>query len=172
MLKRTLLAAVTVFAASSGAFAQNGPAAFPQGGNQSYEGPEPMHLSSVQPQNPYAGSVPSGQPTSETLQLTLSDAVNRGLKQNLGPLLASGSLQSTQGDKWHQLANLLPNITSATSENVRQVDFATFGFRFSFPGFAIPTIVGPFGYFDTRAYLSQSLFNWEQITRSGPQTKT
>ncbi|HZD32597.1 MAG TPA: TolC family protein, partial [Candidatus Angelobacter sp.] len=58
---------------------------------------------------------------------------------------------------------LLPNLTTSTSFGVRQTDLkATIGI--DVPGH--PPIIGPFGVFDTRAYLDQSLFNWESIERS------
>ena len=148
------------------AFAQNGPAAFPLGGAPTYNGPQAITVSPVIPQNPYAGSTPSGQPSPEVLQLTLFDAVNRGLKQNMGPLLTSSSITSARGQKVGEMSNILPNITTATDENLRQIDLATFGFRFSFPGFTIPSLIGPFGYFDTRVYLSQSILNLQDITRT------
>ena len=145
------------------AFAQNGPAAFPPGGRSSYGGPPTAQLSASQSQNPFAGSVPAGQATPEVLKLTFPDALNRALKQNLGALLTSDAIGSARGQKWKQLSNLLPDVTTATSEDMKQVNLASLGFK-GFPG--IPHVVGPFGYFDTRAYLSQTVFNWEQINRT------
>ncbi|MFY9528250.1 MAG: TolC family protein [Candidatus Acidiferrales bacterium] len=142
-------------------------AAFAQGGGGStYSGPPAIPLPAAQAQNPYAGSVPAGQATPEVLKLTFPDAVSRGLRQNLGALLANEDIGSARGEKWRQLSNLLPNVTTATSENVKQLDLKTFGFKFSVPGASVPAIVGPFGYFDTRAYLSQQIFSWEQINRT------
>lgn len=153
-----LLVGLTLFCAAA-AFAQGG-------GGSTYSGPPAVPLPAAQAQNPYAGSVPAGQATPEVLKLTFPDAVNRGLKQNLGALLANEDIGSARGEKWRQLSNLLPSVTTATSENVKQIDLKTFGFKFSVPGAAIPSIVGPFGYFDTRAYLSQQIFSWEQINRT------
>jgi outer membrane protein TolC len=147
-------------------------AAFAQGGGgPTYSGPPAVPVPAAQAQNPYAGSVPAGQATPEVLKLTFPDAVNRGLKQNLGALLANEDIGSARGEKWRQLSNLLPNVTTATSENVKQIDLKTFGFKFSVPGAAVPAIVGPFGYFDTRAYLSQQIFSWEQINRTRSATQ-
>jgi outer membrane protein TolC len=142
-----------------------GPASIPQTTpTANYLGPAVVPLSPVVPQNPYAGSV-SGGPVPGVLELTLDDAINRALKQNLGALLTSDATGGARSDRLRQLANLLPNVTTLTSANMRQLDLTTFGFKFNFPGINIPSIVGPFGYFDTRAYFSQSLFNWEQISR-------
>src|SRR5690242_1811417 len=40
-------------------------------------------------QNPYMGSVPEGKATSEVLSITFKDAIDRGLRNNLGILLTS-----------------------------------------------------------------------------------
>ena len=44
-----------------------------------------------------------------------------------------------------------------------QVNLAEFGFTFHFPGINIPTVVGPFSYFDARAYLTQSFLDIKSI---------
>jgi outer membrane protein TolC len=40
---------------------------------------------------------------------------------------------------------------------VQQTDLAAEGFNFKLPGFALPSVVGPFNYFDLRGSLSQSV---------------
>lgn len=112
-------------------------------------------------QGDFSGSVPQGTATAESLALTFSDAIARGLRQNLGVLLAAESTQSARAQKWKELSNLLPNLSTRSSEQVQQQSLAAFGFNF--PG--LPTVIGPFSYFDTRAYLSQFLFNWQNIER-------
>ncbi len=47
--------------------------------------------------------------------------------------------------------------------DVSQVNLAEFGFTFHFPGVNIPTVVGPFAYFDARAYLTQSLLDLKSL---------
>jgi outer membrane protein TolC len=113
------------------------------------------------PQNPFSGSVPEGKAIPTVLQLSFKDAINRGLRNNLGLLLQSDNALSARGRKWTELSNLLPNLTTSTSENVVQENLAALGIRSP----AFPTIVGPFGYFDTRVFLSQSVFNWREWQR-------
>lgn len=113
-------------------------------------------------QGSYSGSVPSKLEPG-VIQLSLKDAIARGLKQNLGVLLSSQDVRTAQGARWQQLSALLPNLTTSSYGNGSQVDLAEFGFSFKIPGFAIPSVVGPFGYFDSRAYLTQSLFDWKAI---------
>lgn len=118
--------------------------------------------SDFQLQSPYLGGVPTGTASLTPLSLALEDAVARGLRQNLGGLLTTDAVSGAQGERWRSLSALLPNLTTATSFGVRQVDLkATIGINVPVPG--VPPITGPFGVFDTRAYLDQSVFNWESI---------
>jgi outer membrane protein TolC len=112
-------------------------------------------------QNPFTGSVPQGKATPEVLPLSFKDAIDRGLRNNLGLLLQIDNTSATRGEKWKELSELLPNLTTATSENAAQDNLATRGLRF--PG--LPKIVGPYGYFDTRVYLTQSLFSLKALNR-------
>jgi outer membrane protein TolC len=113
-------------------------------------------------QNPYLGGVPAGELSPTPVALSLQDAVTRGLRQNLGGFLASDSVTDARGQKWQALSELLPNVTTGTGFGVRQIDLkAQFGLNI--PG--VPKVIGPFGYFDSRAYLNQTVFDWESIQR-------
>ena len=112
--------------------------------------------------NSFSGSVPS-QLVPGVLQLSLQDAVSRGLRQNLGVLLSSADIGAARGQRWQQLSSLLPHVSAAPYGDVSQVSLAEFGFTFRFPGFNIPKVVGPFSYLDARVNLSQSLFDWRTI---------
>lgn len=118
-------------------------------------------------QGPFGGSVPpTEQPTATALSLSFRDAIDRGLRNNLGVLLQSDNTVTARGQKWSELSNLLPNLSAGISENAAQINLVTFGFRFTNPAFAgIPTVVGPFGYFDSRFYLTQNVFSWKDIQR-------
>jgi len=54
-----------------------------------------------------------------------------------------------------QLQSLLPSIDANIKEAVQQVDLAAEGI--TFPG--VPSVVGPFGYTDLRAYFAWSAVN-------------
>jgi outer membrane protein TolC len=110
----------------------------------------------------FSGSVP-GQPVPGVLPLSLQEAIDRGLKQNLGLLLSSSDVGSARGQRWQQLSALLPHIDLQPYGDVSQVNLAEFGFTFHFPGINIPTVVGPFSYFDARAYLTQSLLDIKSL---------
>jgi outer membrane protein TolC len=113
-------------------------------------------------QSPFSGSVAQGKATSEALPLSFQDAIDLGLKNNLGVLLQSYGTIAARGEKWKELSALLPNVTGGVSENVVQDNLAARGLRF--PGF--PTIVGPYGFFDARVYLTQSLLDLKALNRT------
>ena len=112
-------------------------------------------------QSPYSGSVPQGTAKPEVVSLTFQDAIDLGLKNNLGVLLQSYNTIAARGQKWKELSELLPNVTGRISENAAQQNLAAEGLRF--PGF--PTFVGPFGFSDARVYLSQSILNLKALNR-------
>ena len=92
--------------------------------------------SDFQQQSPYLGGVPTGTASPTPLSLSLEDAVTRGLRQNLGGLLSSDTVSGAQGERWRALSALLPNLTTATSFGVRQVDLkATIGINVPGPVF-------------------------------------
>lgn len=107
----------------------------------------------------FKGSIVSGKATDGVLDLTLDDAIQRGLKNNLGLILQSSSEKSASGQRLQQLQNLLPTITGAASIEVQQVNLAAYGLKF--PG--LNPIVGPFQVVDFRAYLTQNLVNIQSL---------
>jgi outer membrane protein TolC len=123
----------------------------------------------LQPQGPFLGSVPAGEATPNVLPLSLKDAIDRGLKQNLGLLLTAENIPAARGQWWKQLSELLPNVTTSTSFSARQINLQTVGIDLSGLrriGVNLSPIVGPFGIFDTRAFLTQSVFDWKTIQRT------
>ncbi|MDE3110486.1 MAG: TolC family protein, partial [Acidobacteriota bacterium] len=138
------------------AVAQGGTAAEP-----SYSQSAPVvsvpELEAPQTGNAFTGSVPE-QLVPGVLKISLQDAIQRGLQHNLGLLLADQNRQMARGQRWQELSRLLPNLNASSYMDSSKVDLAEFGFT-GFPG--VPPVVGPFAYFDARAYLTQSVFNWE-----------
>jgi outer membrane protein TolC len=126
------------------------------------DGPEPTAGPPLSvDQGAFNGSVPEGKAMPEVLQISFDEAINRGLRNNLGLLLQSDNTLTARGQRWKELSNLLPNLNATISENVLQTDLQAEGLRF--PGF--PKVIGPFGFFDARANLTQSVFDWHSIQR-------
>jgi outer membrane protein TolC len=103
----------------------------------------------------FQGSVQAGEASPQTLDLTMDDAIQRGLRNNLGVILSATQTAASRGQRLSQLQSLLPSIDFDFKQTVAQVDLAAQGLRIS--GF--PTVVGPFGYQDVRASLDWSVVN-------------
>jgi outer membrane protein TolC len=121
----------------------------------------------LQAQSPYLGAVPTGTASATPISLSLEDAVSRALRQNLGGLLSTNAVSGARGARWQALSALLPNVTTGTSFGVKQIVLKS-DIGLNFPN--VPHVIGPFGVFDTRAYLDQSAFNWESIERARSST--
>ena len=107
------------------------------------------------PSTSYQGSVGTGTVTADTLSLTMDDAVQRGLKTNLGLLLSNTQTANARGQRLQDLQALLPSIDGSVNEAFVQSDLAAQGLKI--PGF--PTIIGPFGYTDIRANLKWTVLD-------------
>ncbi len=116
-------------------------------------------------QNPFLGSEPDGKARPEVLQIDFKDAIDRGLRNNLGLLLAGDQTQMARGERWKELSELLPNLSARVQENVQTQSLAVLGFSKLFPGSGIPRVVPAFNYFDARASLSQSIFNFKNVEK-------
>jgi len=125
-----------------------------EGALQQLSAPTGVNLSAPT-QGSFKGSLVEGKATGAVLDLSLDDAIARGLRQNLGLILQTTAQQSAHGQQLEQLQALLPTATGDASIEAEQVDLAAFGLKF--PG--LNPIIGPFQVIDFRAYLTQSLIN-------------
>ncbi len=135
----TSLSAVTTIQQQ---LAQPGPSVTPGTGSQTFQ-----------------GSIVRGTATAGVLSLTLDDAIQRGLRNNLGIVLQNTNITTANAQRLQQLQNLLPTITGAASIEVEQVNLAAYGLKI--PG--ISPVVGPFQVEDFRAFLTQDLVNVRSI---------
>ena len=101
-------------------------------------------------QDPFAGSIPQAKATAETLELTIEDALQRGLKYNLGLYLADRATQQSRASRLRALSDMLPVVNGSFAEEEQKINLKALGFNGTlFPG--APTSVGPFGITDLRA---------------------
>ena len=105
--------------------------------------------------SPFQGSVAHGEVSTQPVNLTLDDAIQRGLKTNLGVILSGTQTAAARGERLSQLQALLPSVDFNANEADLQTDLPAEGLRI--PGF--PKIIGPFGYTDLRANLKWSLID-------------
>lgn len=120
--------------------------------------------------SPYGGSVP-GKAVPGVLPVSLQDAIDRGLRQNLGALLTSSDIRAARGQRWEQLSALLPHITASPTVEQSQINLGELGLTKSVIPVPIPIAVGPFSYFDARLGFTQS-FDWKSFnnTRAASQS--
>lgn len=104
-------------------------------------------------QSPLTGSIAvPAQPG--VVNLTLLDALDRGLKYNLGLILSRRGNQSARASQIRALSELLPHLNARAGESAQQINLAAYGFPVA-PG--SNPIIGPFSVFDTRAFATESL---------------
>jgi outer membrane protein TolC len=112
--------------------------------------------------NPYSGSVPV-KAVAGRIELSLEDAIGLGLKHNLGLLLSRADTRAARGQRWQQLSALLPHVTAAPYTAVSKVNLEQVGFGSVTNLVHISPSIGPFSYFDARAAVTQTLFDWKSI---------
>jgi outer membrane protein TolC len=108
------------------------------------------------------GSAPSGPASNEVLRLTLRDAITRALRYNLATIESGENARIARGQRLVALSKLLPQASAGFSENVEQINLATFGLQ-QLPG--VPNIIGPFSYTSVDGAASQTVFSFESIQR-------
>ncbi|HSU19389.1 MAG TPA: TolC family protein, partial [Acidobacteriaceae bacterium] len=169
----TALVAACAFAAHAGAQAPGGQpgGAAPSGGSssgaiqavqqvqQQLQAPGPSVTPMSGADQSFRGSLVRDKATAGTLPLSLDEAIQRGLRNNLGLILQSSSEKAASGERLQELQRLLPTVTGTASIEVQQVNLAAYGLKF--PG--INPIVGPFQVVDFRANLTQNLVNLQAL---------
>jgi outer membrane protein TolC len=109
----------------------------------------------------YQGSVVNEQPTPDVLPLSIEKAIALALQHNLGLIVSQTNTGTAGGQKLQQLQNLLPTVNADYRIADQQTNLQAEGL--TFPGF--PTIIGPYGYQDIRAYLTWSLLNISSLQK-------
>jgi outer membrane protein len=95
--------------------------------------------------------------------LSLSDAIDLAIQNNLATLLAQERKREAQGFEKESRAGLLPNISGVAYQANLTVNLAALGFQPGrFPGFT-STFIGPFNNFDARVRLQQMIFSLSAI---------
>ena len=107
----------------------------------------------------YKGSVAAKKLQPGVMQLSLDEAIQMGLKHNLGLLLTSQSTQSARGAQLDQLQTLLPTVNGQIKEAEQETNLEASGLRIQ--GF--PKIIGPYGYTDIRGTLRWSLLDLSSL---------
>ncbi|MGH9480481.1 MAG: TolC family protein [Terriglobales bacterium] len=102
-----------------------------------------------------AGGVAPGGVAAQPVALTLEDAIERGLRQNLAPLLAQDASQLARAQRLQALSALLPQVDLSAGEQRQKLNLQAFGL--SLPG--VNPIVGPFNVFQASGAAEVPLIN-------------
>jgi outer membrane protein TolC len=115
----------------------------------------------------FSGSVPTGEATSGTLDLSLHDALNRAIKYNLALVESNQRVRTSRAQRLLALSQIMPSLNIRPSATELQINLLAYGFPLP-PG--TPPVVGPFHVFDLRGYLadSVSLQGWRSF-RAGSE---
>lgn len=100
------------------------------------------------------------------LTLTLAQATELAIKNNLQARLARERRLEAGAMKGMALSALLPNLHGSSYQMDLTVNLAAMGFSpKNLPGIPIPMFVGPFNRFDARVQLVQSILNLSSLRR-------
>ena len=115
----------------------------------------------------FQGSVATGTATATPLALSFDDAINRGLKANLGLLTSQQTSEEVRAQRLRALSALLPQVNGQLSMTEQELNLQAFGFNIKLPpsvGFQIPTVVKPYSYQAALLNASIPLFDYRSIS--------
>ena len=112
--------------------------------------------------NSFSGSVPT-KLVPGRMPLSLENAIDLGLKHNLGLLLSQAETRAARGQRWQELSALLPQVTASPYAAESKINIDELGFSGLAASLHLSPAIGPYSYFDARAAVSQSLFDWKSI---------
>ena len=126
------------------------------------EGTTNPSAQATQRQNPYLGSVPS-KATGAKIELSLKDAIERGLRYNLGLIESNQASADVRAERLRALSALLPQLSAQGRQGYESISYKEIGLKLPpIPGLpALPSTSGGFGYQDARVSLTQSLYSAE-----------
>jgi outer membrane protein TolC len=103
----------------------------------------------------------------QTLELSLSRAVEIALSDEGSTkiALAEESIVRAETQVRQAKSALLPTVDASFQERNLTTNLKAFGFSFDFPGFSIPSVVGPFNVIDTRANVRWTILDFASLRR-------
>lgn len=160
MRTRSVLAVLFLFLAAFSAIAQV-PSISPA---PAQESSAPAVMPTLPPsQDSFTGSAAVDKLVPGSVQLSLLDAIDRGIKHNLGLLLSQQQSDQARAQYRRQLSTLLPNVSGNVNESVNKINLAAFGIPL--PAGLTSPVVGPFGIFDAHANVSQTVLDFNALNK-------
>jgi outer membrane protein TolC len=114
-----------------------------------------------QQQNPFLGSVPTGTVSNEPIALSLSDAITRGLRYNLGVIENQASLRQARAQRLRALSAMVPSVSALLRQNVDDLNRVAIGLKI--PG--LPNASGQFGFQESYLTFSDNGLNLDSLYR-------
>jgi outer membrane protein TolC len=111
----------------------------------------------------FSGSGNVDKPVPGEVPLSILDAIDRGIRHNLGLLLSQEQSATARAQYRRSLSTLLPNISGRASDSIQQINLAAFGIPLP-AGLSSP-VIGPFNVIDARAALSQTFLDFSALNR-------
>jgi outer membrane protein TolC len=103
----------------------------------------------------YQGSIVQQAVVPGVMPLSLDQAIQMGLKYNLGLVLSGVNAGLAGAQRLQQLQALLPTVDATAKEAAQQTNLQAEGLKI--PGF--PAVIGPYGYTDIRASAQGNVLN-------------
>jgi outer membrane protein TolC len=114
-----------------------------------------------QAQNPFLGSTPASLAAGPAITLSLTDAIQRGLRYNLGLIDATTTSSAASAVRLRALSSLLPTVAARAATFYESLSLHEVGLKV--PG--LPSSTGGFGFADVRLTITQSLYSGELRNR-------
>ncbi len=177
---RTYLVLITlVYSMAAGAFSQVGPQIGTANASdqQSTQNQSNIAVSAapVAPQSAtqslgvFSGSGRVDKLVPQVLDISIVDAIDRGIRHNLGLLLSQEQTQSARAAYRRALSSLLPNISGRANDSVQQINLAAFGIPL--PAGLKSPLVGPFNVIDARAVMTETFLDFSALNRVRQSTE-
>jgi len=105
-------------------------------------------------------AIPCSAQQASPRRLTLNEAIQLALKNNLSVRVADTQLDELEGTRERRLAALLPHVSGNLLANRQNVNLGALGFT-TIPNIPIPTVIPAFNHYDSRVLASQPLIDRE-----------
>lgn len=111
----------------------------------------------------FSGSANIDKPVAGEIPISILDAIDRGIRHNLGLLLSQEQSASARAQYRRSLSALFPNISGRASDSIQQINLAAFGIPL--PAGLTSPVIGPFNVIDARAAMSQTVLDFSAMNR-------
>jgi outer membrane protein TolC len=120
-------------------------------------------------QSSFSGSVPSDKLKPGVLDLSVDDAINRGLRYNLGIVLSNQATAQAKAAHLRELSAILPHVDGSLRESSTKVNLQAEGINLSAFGPNLPNFT-KFSNSEARVSLTENLFDLNAINNTRAAT--